>query len=508
MRLQRICQPLKIFSSLRKPFVPWCGLSTASTRFNPGVKKRPPNGPKPLPKIEKLESSDHRELGTQLSLFTGHPSSPGSPFFLPDGAHVFQKLQSFLRAQYPSFGFREVITPDLYKRELWENSGHWQNYKDAMFQVGGKSEVEDSDNANYSLKPMNCPGHCLLYKTQTHSFRELPIRYADFSPLHRNEVSGALSGLTRVRRFHQDDGHIFCKPDQIKGEIQSTLQFVDMAYTALNISSYNLVLSTRPEKEYIGTLDQWQEAEEQLRQALVDSGRRWERNHGDGAFYGPKIDISLTDADGKQHQTATIQLDFQLPQRFGLEYDITAKEKGTPVLIHRAIFGSLERFMALMIEKYRGHWPFWLSPRQMIILTVGDDPKVLNYARKTALELTRFIDAIDTQRPQPLYAPTYLVDTDLRNETIAKKTANAKTKKYNLICFIGERNVKDADYDIDITGQSNQEKTIKAFNQARPGTLSPVQGVLAHKIRRGTQGVKLDLHQLKLAMRLLTERYL
>lgn len=505
MRISRLCQPLEILSARPKSFLPWSshrGLSTASTLFNPGV------NPKPLPKIGTLDSSDHRELGTQLSLFTSHPSSPGSPFFLPDGAHVFEKLQSFLRAQYPSFGFREVITPNLYKKELWEKSGHWQNYKDAMFPVGGKSEAGDSDDAIYSLKPMNCPGHCLLYKAQTHSFRELPIRYADFSPLHRNEVSGALSGLTRVRRFHQDDGHIFCKPDQIKREIQSALQFVDMAYKTLDITSYKVVLSTRPEKEYIGTLDQWQEAEQQLRQALVDSGRRWKRNPGDGAFYGPKIDISITDADGKEHQTATIQLDFQLPQRFGLEYDITAEEKGTPVLIHRAVFGSLERFMALMIEKHRGHWPFWLSPRQMIILTVGDDPKVLNYARATALKLTRSMDAFDTHKPQPLSAPTYLVDTDLRDETIAKKTANAKTKRYNLICFVGKRNVKDEDYDIDIAGQPNEEETIRAFNQARPGTLSPVKGVLALKIRRGAQGVKLDLHQLKHAMRLLTERYL
>ena len=286
------------------------------------------------------------------------------------------------------------------------------------------------------------------------------------------------------------------------------MQFVDMAYKALNIPSYKLVLSTRPEKDYIGTLDQWQEAEKQLREALVNSGRRWEHNPGDGAFYGPKIDISLTDADGKEHQTATVQLDFQLPQRFGLEYDITAEKKGTPVLIHRAIFGSLERFMALMIEKYRGHWPFWLSPRQMIILTVGDDPKVLKYARATALKLTRLMNAFDTQKPQPLYAPTYLVDTDLRDETTAKKAANAKTKRYNLICFVGKRNVKDEDYDIDITGQPNQEETIKAFDEARPGTLSPVQRVLAHKIRRGNQGVKLNLHQLQHAMRLLTERYL
>ena len=499
---ERLLQPRRSY----RPILFERFFSPGHRLFYPGVKKRPLTGPKKLPLPPADLSSDHRELGTKLSLFTGHPSSPGSPFFYPDGAHVFQKLQSFLRAQYPSFGFREVITPNLYKQSLWEQSGHWENYKEAMFSVVGKTASEGNEDPNYSLKPMNCPGHCLLYKSQKHSFRDLPIRYADFSPLHRDELSGALSGLTRVRRFHQDDGHIFCRPNQVEEEIRSTLQFVDMAYQALKIPSFRLVLSTRPEKDYLGSPEQWEEAEIQLEKVLNDRGREWERNPGDGAFYGPKIDIILKDADGKEHQTATIQLDFQLPQRFGLNYDTSVKNKGTPVLIHRAIFGSLERFLALLIEQYRGHWPFWMSPRQMIILSIGEDEHILQYARKTAQQLANSV--VNTVGPRSLNAVSYMVDMDLRNETVAKKIVDAKAKKYNLICFIGKRNVREGDLDIDITGQPRQEEAIKVFEQVRPGTISPVQQVLAKKIRRGILGVKVRPNELQRAMRIMCDRYL
>lgn len=473
------------------------------------MKKRPPDGPKSLGLPPADTTADHRDLGTQLSLFTGHPSSPGSPFFLPDGAHIFHKLQEFLRAQYPRFGLREVITPSLFKRELWEQSGHWQNYKDAMFSVEGGPVSEGSENPQYSLKPMNCPSHCLLYKSQQRSFRDLPIRYADFSPLHRNELSGTLSGLTRVRRFHQDDGHIFCTPEQVGQEIKSTLRFLDTAYATFNFQSVKLVLSTRPEKNYLGTPSQWQVAEDQLKQALNNRGKPWKCNEGDGAFYGPKIDVILQDADGKEHQTATIQLDFQLPKRFGLEYQVSnLEEPATPVLIHRAIFGSLERFQALLIEKYRGHWPFWLSPRQMIILTIGDAPHILKYAEEIREKLTGSAESLDDGRAQPLHVPRFSVDTDIRDETTAKKMLDAKKKKYNLICFIGKRNVKERMLDIDITGQPRQEDTIKMFERVKPGTVSPVQKVLANRIRRGNPGVKVDFNQLQDVLRRLENAYL
>ena len=456
--------------------------------------------------------ADHRALGTELGLFTGHASSPGSPLFLPDGAHVFQKLQAFLRAQYPFFGFQEVITPNVYKDSLWRQSGHWDNYKDAMFSVHGGTATSDGEESSYSLKPMNCPGHCLLFKSQKRSWRELPVRYADFSPLHRNEASGSLSGLTRVRRFHQDDGHIFCTPDQVGEEIVSTLKFIDMVYKTLRVGPYRLVLSTRPEQDYIGSIGAWTKAENQLRDALNESGQDWKLNAGDGAFYGPKIDIILSDKNGKDHQTATIQLDFQLPQRFELEYQAPRRDGGaeTPVMIHRAILGSLERFLALLIEQYQGRWPFWLSPRQVIILTVGESPQVLDYAKTVAGKLAvpnAKWHPETNPKPFPLLEPRYTVDTDFRRETLAKKTRDAKTKKYNVICFIGEKNVREQDLDIDFSGQPNQAETLDILNTIKSGTRSPVQGIVASKMRP-LPGVKLDQLRTSKALEILCENYL
>ena len=458
------------------------------------------------------DNADHRALGTELGLFTGHASSPGSPLFLPDGAHVFQKLQAFLRAQYPFFGFQEVITPNLYRNSLWRQSGHWDNYKDAMFSVIGGTPTSDGEDSHYSLKPMNCPGHCLLFKSQKRSWRELPIRYADFSPLHRNEASGSLSGLTRVRRFHQDDGHIFCTPDQVGQEIFSTLKFIDMVYKTLGVGPYKLVLSTRPEQGYIGSIEAWTKAENQLKDALNESGQHWKLSAGDGAFYGPKVDIILSDQKGKDHQTATVQLDFQLPQRFELEYQAPRGDGGVevPVMIHRAVLGSLERFLALLIEQYQGRWPFWLSPRQLIILTVGESPQVLDYAKNVARKLAvpnANWQLATNPKPFPLLEPRYTIDTDFRGETLAKKTRDAKTKKYNIICFIGEKNVKEQDLDIDFSGQPNQPGTIKILNRIKPGTKSPVQGVVASRVRK-LPGVKLDQLRTSKALKMLCENYL
>ena len=260
---------------------------------------------------------DHRTLAATHNLFVTSPYSPGSPLILPNGAYVFQKLQAFLRAQYPQFGFQEVITPIIYKKSLWEKSGHWQNYAEDMFSVEGRDKKGEEEE-EMGLKPMNCPGHCLLYSTDIKSYRDLPVRLADFSALHRNEISGSLTGLTRVRRFHQDDAHIFCRPDQILSEIEQTLKFVSMVYETFGLGPYKLLLSTRPKDSFIGSIEEWDRAEAQLTTALNNIGGEWAVNEGDGAFYGPKIDIVLKDSNGKEHQTATIQLDFQLPQRFDL----------------------------------------------------------------------------------------------------------------------------------------------------------------------------------------------
>ncbi|EEP78019.1 threonyl-tRNA synthetase [Uncinocarpus reesii 1704] len=443
---------------------------------------------------------DHRTIGAAQDLFATSLYSPGSPLFQPNGTHILNKLLAFLRAQYRQYGFQEVLTPTIYKKSLWELSGHWQNYKDDMYEVRGRGATgetthgEIGEDESYGLKPMNCPGHCLLFKSQKWSYRDLPVRYADFSPLHRNEVSGSLSGLTRVRRFHQDDGHIFCRPQQIGREIQLALKFTDTVMKTFGLGEYKLVLSTRPEKDFIGSLELWDAAEKQLKDALEKSGRNWEINEGDGAFYGPKIDFQLQDSDGKFHQLSTIQLDMNLPQRFGLEYMVPEGEedynastdgKGTPVLIHRAIFGSLERFFALLIEHYNGRWPFWLSPRQAIILTVNQDDDVLKAADEAAAKMCGyqripFHEANELEAPsQPLspLQPSFHVTVDKSARSLAKKIREAQIMKYNLIFVIGPKNLADGSVDVDFTGQiaRNSEKT-QGFLDHTPGwdvNLSP-----------------------------------
>ena len=504
-------------------------------------------------KKEDDSASDHRTIGRAQNLFTTHTSSPGAPFFQPDGTHIFNKLTAFLRAQYPIFGFREVLTPTMYKQFLWEQSGHWANYKDNIFTVTGNSSHkleaapvnfsdgrmqpgvmlnEAAEQEEFGLKPMNCPGHCLLFQSQRRSYKDLPIRYADFSPLHRDEISGALSGLTRVRRFHQDDGHIFCRPSQVKEEISKSLDFVRLVYQTLGFKDYALVLSTRPEKDYIGTVDEWDRAEDQLKKALDASGKLWRTNSGDGAFYGPKIDVIVQDSDGKKHQTATIQLDFQLPKRFVLGYEAPAPEveaKGeptldpisrqtmgtvTPVMIHRAVLGSLERFMALLLEHYHGKLPFWLSPRQVIILTVTDNRPVIQYAEKLKKTL---LNATSDELPRPIYRPFFIVDVDDGGDSIAQKIVRARKKKYNLICVVGQRNFAGSKMergqptlDLDVACQPNLRQTWDAIERIKPGSQAPVQknkGVGA-SFGRASSGVRLRIDQFERLIRTLNEEYL
>ena len=462
---------------------------------------------------------DHREIGTALSLFTNHISSPGAPFFQPDGTHILQKLVSFLRAQYPHFGFNEVLTPTIYKKALWEQSGHWANYMDDMFTVTGKpaktpdhqiGEVSQDfkEREEYGLKPMNCPGHCLLFQAERRSYRDLPIRYAEFSPLHRNEISGALSGLTRVRRFHQDDGHIFCRPSQVKKEIEECLNFIRLVYETMKLPNYRLVLSTRPKTGHIGTVAEWDRAEGQLKAALDENfGEAWKIEEGEGAFYGPKIDVILRDGHGKEHQTGTVQLDFQLPKRFELVYESPAPEmeaigedwkdsvsrmilgRTTPVMIHRAILGSLERFMALLLEYRRGQLPFWLNPKQIVILTVTDNQDIKAYAQKAKRWLLGDEAGHCTIRqhtrpeftPERLQPPDCLIDIDDSAETVAQKIVRARKKKYNIICVVGQRNVTGAEtghgdtVDLDFSAQPDQEEVWRLIEEVKPGSWAAVQ---------------------------------
>lgn len=478
---------------------------------------------------DKHELADHRSLGTSLSLFTVHSSSPGSPIFHPDGTHILQKLQSFLRAQYPLFGIQEVLTPTIYKKNLWQLSGHWENYQDDMFTVIGRGahgmkdfNTQIGEDEEYGLKPMNCPGHCLLFQSQKRSYRDLPMRFADFSPLHRNELSGSLSGLTRLRRFHQDDGHIFCRPAQVGQEIEATLQLLKMVYNMFDLGTYELLLSTRPKTNFIGSIEEWDRAEAQLKVALEKSGSRYDISEGDGAFYGPKIDIILTDIYGKRHQTATIQLDFQLPQRFKLEYQSPAPEQEaqgvstndaellaklgmvTPVIIHRAILGSLERFMALLVERYQGHWPFWLSPRQMIILSVGDNQEVNDYASALARDLAMS----DAQtKPRKIDSQTFTIDIDISNQSLAKKVLEANMKRYNIICVIGARNLESGTLDLSLSNKPNARATWDTIEKIKPGSQGTVQKGAANKYRN-MAGVRLTRNQCLELMQSLCNSYL
>ncbi|KAH6609179.1 hypothetical protein Trco_002525 [Trichoderma cornu-damae] len=434
---------------------------------------------------EKREPPDHRKLGNQQELFMTSIYSPGSPIFLPNGARIFNRLVDFLRKQYVRYGFQEVITPTIYKKSLWAKSGHLENYADDMYSVTGnakasdlegaagccgtghhaKGGAEEDDDDDYGLKPMNCPGHCLIFASKLHSYRDLPVRYADFSPLHRNEISGALSGLTRVRRFHQDDGHIFCRPSQVEGEIRKTLDFVKTVYGVLRLGvGYRLALSTRPKDHYIGTDDEWARAEDSLKRALDASGMEWTMNEGDGAFYGPKIDIVLKDSEGKEHQTATVQLDFQLPKRFELAYQAPAPEfeaRGEttddpellahygpvrPVMIHRAVLGSVERLLALLIENYDGKWPFWLNPKQAIVLTVNTSDAVVEWADEVRNVLVGNKKQGGDGSPaiESLSGQTGLaVEVDASARSLGSKIREAHTSGYGLVLVVGEQDVKN-----------------------------------------------------------------
>jgi threonyl-tRNA synthetase len=357
---------------------------------------------------------DHRRLGLSEELFFFHQLSPGSGFWLPHGAAVYFKLLKFIREQYRERGYTEVITPNLFNMELWNISGHAQHYKENMF-------VFDVEGQEFALKPMNCPSHCLMFDHRQRSYRELPIRYADCGVLHRNELSGALTGLTRVRRFQQDDAHIFCRDDQIKSEVLDYLAFMKHVYDIFGIS-FQLELSTRPEKA-MGEQEQWDRAESQLAEALdefVGAGK-WVVNPGDGAFYGPKIDIMITDALKRQHQCATVQLDFQLPIRFNLKYRSDDEEVfKRPVIIHRAIYGSLERFVAVLVEHYAGKFPFWLSPRQILIVTVG----------------AQFVDYGYKVKDQ-LFRAGFDVDIEDTGKTLNKKIREGQLAHYNFILVVG-----------------------------------------------------------------------
>eukprot|EP00698_Gefionella_okellyi_P009499 TRINITY_DN2420_c0_g1_i1.p1 TRINITY_DN2420_c0_g1~~TRINITY_DN2420_c0_g1_i1.p1 ORF type:complete len:694 (+),score=179.10 TRINITY_DN2420_c0_g1_i1:67-2082(+) len=362
-------------------------------------------------RVEEAKKRDHRVIGRDQQLFFFHELSPGSCFFLPHGARIYNTLMDFIRGQYRLRGYTEVVTPNMFNVKLWETSGHYANYRENMFQF----EIEGQP---FALKPMNCPGHCLMFGSRARSYRELPIRYADFGVLHRNELSGALTGLTRVRRFCQDDAHIFCTPDQVQSEIAGALDFLKFVYGVFGFT-FTLALSTRPDN-FLGDPEQWDAAEKALEAALNQFGQKWSVKPKDGAFYGPKIDIGIMDAMGRSHQCATIQLDFQLPQRFKLEYETGTTAKGCPVIVHRAMLGSVERMIAILTENFAGRWPLWLSPRQVCVVTLND--KVREYGEAVVAQL---------------HAAGLFVEGDFSGDKLEKKVAMAQTQQFNYILAIG-----------------------------------------------------------------------
>ncbi|KAI6185183.1 hypothetical protein M3Y99_01950700 [Aphelenchoides fujianensis] len=385
---------------------------------------------------EEAAKRDHRKLGREQELFFFHPLSPGSAFWYPKGAHIYNSLVNYIKKEYRKRGFQEVISPNMYNAKLWEKSGHWQHFAEDMFCF----EVEKEQ---YALKPMNCPGHCLLFGSRPHTHNELPLRLADFGVLHRNEFSGALTGLTRVRRFQQDDAHIFCRPDQIVEEIEGCLDFLQHIYGLFGFT-FELNLSTRPEKKYLGDIATWDDAERQLKEALNKSGHPWKLNPGDGAFYGPKIDITIKDALRRSFECATIQLDFQLPQRFDLFYydgqseNLSKKlrkmltkenkqEKHRPVVIHRAVLGSVERMTAILTENFAGKWPFWLSPRQAKIIVVHKALEPYALEVKKRLFEAGFEVEFDEDSP----------------DTMNKQVRNAEIQQFNFILVLDQQDVEN-----------------------------------------------------------------
>uniref|UniRef100_A0A7N8YDW1 threonine--tRNA ligase n=1 Tax=Mastacembelus armatus TaxID=205130 RepID=A0A7N8YDW1_9TELE len=364
---------------------------------------------------EEARRRDHRRIGTDQELYFFNDISPGSCFFLPKGAHIYNTLTDFIKSEYRRRGFTEVVTPTLYSTALWERSGHWEHYSENMFTVTSEgSQI-------YALKPMNCPAHCLMFEQRVRSWRELPLRWADFGALHRNELSGALGGLTRVRRFCQDDAHIFCTPEQLEEEIVACLDFVRGVYRVFGFS-FHCLLSTRP-TSCLGEPEQWDHAEQQLERSLQQFGEQWELNPGDGAFYGPKIDIQIKDAIGRQHQCATIQLDFQLPIRFDLQYVGRDGQLHRPVMIHRAVLGSLERMIAILAEHFGGKWPLWLSPAQVMVIPVGGSSE--SYAKQVV---------------QQFREAGFMVDlSDDQGATLNKKIRSAQLAQYNYIFVVGDK---------------------------------------------------------------------
>lgn len=369
-----------------------------------------------LKRLEEAKKRDHRKIGKEMDLFALYDEAPGFPFFLPKGMIIRNELENFWKMEHRKRGYEEIKTPLIMNEQLWRTSGHWDHYKDNMY----FTKIDDED---YAIKPMNCPGSLLVYKRKIWSYRELPVRMGELGQVHRHELSGALHGLMRVRTFTQDDAHIFMLPEQIKDEVVGVLKLIDDIYKMFGFT-YHIELSTKPENS-MGTEEEWETAENALSEAIQSIGAPYVINEGDGAFYGPKLDFHLEDSIGRTWQCGTIQLDMQMPQRFDITYVGPDGEKHRPIMIHRAIFGSIERFIGILTEHFAGKFPLWIAPIQVKLLTVTE--KFVDYASEVA---KKFEDA------------GIRAETDLRNEKIGYKLREARNERNPYICIIGEKEVE------------------------------------------------------------------
>ena len=370
-----------------------------------------------LERIEEAKRRDHRKLGKELGLFMMTEEGPGFPFFLPKGMVLKNTLLDYWRQCHKRYGYVEISTPIILNQELWHRSGHWDHYKDNMY-------TTVIDGEDYAIKPMNCPGGMLVYKSEPHSYRDLPLRMAELGLVHRHEMSGALHGLFRVRCFTQDDAHIFMTPDQMKDEIKNVVKIFDEIYSTFGLS-YQIELSTMPE-DHMGDEKDWKFAEDTLQAAITEMGKDFVINAGDGAFYGPKLDFHLADSLGRTWQCGTIQLDFQMPERFDLEYVGEDGEKHRPVMIHRALLGSIERFIGVITEHFAGAFPVWLSPVQVKVLPVTD--RAAAYADDIAAQLD---------------GAGFRVEVDHRNEKIGKKIREGQLEKVPYMLVVGDRDMEN-----------------------------------------------------------------
>jgi len=367
--------------------------------------------------LEEAEKRDHRRLGKLLDLFHFQPEAPGLVFWHPKGWSIWQEVEQYMRRVYQHENYQEVKAPQILDRGLWEKSGHWDNYKENMF-------TTESENRSYALKPMNCPGHVQIFNSGLHSYRELPLRYGEFGQCHRNEPSGALHGLMRVRGFTQDDGHIFCTEDQIQSEVAAFDKAVRDVYTDFGFTEVAVKLALRPDKR-VGDDAIWDKAEAALRGALTVSGQMWEELPGEGAFYGPKIEYHLKDSIGRTWQCGTIQVDFSMPERLGAEYVAEDNTRKTPVMLHRAIVGSLERFIGILIENHAGNMPVWLAPTQAVVLNISENSAA--YAQ---------------QVQQSLKKQGFRVESDLRNEKITYKIREHALQKLPFLLVVGDKELE------------------------------------------------------------------